>query len=368
MTGASLEVTDVTVRFGERVLLDRVRLAVGSGDTVALVGPSGSGKSTLLKVIAGIVSPAAGSIRIAGADVTQVPTHRRQVGMVFQDNQLFPHRSVIDNVAFGLQMHRVDRRVRHERANQWLERVGLAGFGDRRVGALSGGEAKRVALARTMITEPLVVLLDEPLTGLDRDLHDRLAADLRAVLTEAGTTALLVTHDRDEAATIASRTVELHELGEDLQMRFRVVELEAGDTHDLRRRVLRASTPSADVVFDGDDLPTTTHLGITSGDTVVAVSTWVRAAPPGRSDANAVQLRGMATEPEMQGNGVGALLLRAGVDRSRATGAELVWARARSTALAFYVAHGFTTIGDEFVDDTTGLPHIVVVHRLDAPG
>ena len=212
MTGAPLDVRDVTVRFGERVVLDRVSLEVASGDTVALLGPSGSGKSTLLKVIAGIISPESGSVHIANSDVTRTPTHRRQVGMVFQDNQLFPHRSVVDNVAFGLQMQRVDRRTRHRRASELLEQVGLAGFERRDVTALSGGEAKRVALARTMITDPVVVLLDEPLTGLDRALHDRLATDLRAVLTAARTTAVLVTHDRDEAAAMAARSVELHAL------------------------------------------------------------------------------------------------------------------------------------------------------------
>jgi thiamine transport system ATP-binding protein len=313
------------------------------------------------------VRPVEGSVAVGGTDVTRTPTHLRRVGMVFQDNQLFPHRSVVDNVAFGLQMHRIDRRVRHERANEWLERVGLAGFGPREVVALSGGEAKRVALARTMITEPLVVLLDEPLTGLDRELHDRLAADLRAVLTEAGTTAVLVTHDRDEAATMAARTVELHELG-DSTTHMRVAELQPRETHDLRRRVLRASVPSADVAFDGDDLPTTTHLGIMSGDTVVAVSTWLQAPLEGRPEAAGVQLRGMATDPAMQGRGVGTTLLAAGVERARAAGADVVWARARSTALAFYLAHGFVVVGDEFVDASTGLPHIVVVRQLDTRG
>ena len=129
--------------------------------------------------------------------------------MVFQDNQLFPHRSVLDNVAFGLQMAGVARPDRHARAEDWLERVGLAGLGVRDVAALSGGEAKRVALARTLIVEPVVVLLDEPLTGLDRELHDRLALDLADLLRATGTTALLVTHDVHEAAAIADRTVSL---------------------------------------------------------------------------------------------------------------------------------------------------------------
>jgi energy-coupling factor transporter ATP-binding protein EcfA2 len=306
--------------------------------------------------------------------VTSVPTHRRHVGLVFQDNQLFPHRSVVDNVAFGLQMEKVDKRARHERAFEWLERVGLGGFGARDVTALSGGEAKRVALARTMITEPLVVLLDEPLTGLDRALHDHLATDLRDVLAAAGTTALLVTHDAEEAALVAARSVELEALASGPGDRFRVVDLRPDETHDLRWRVLRASMPSAEVTFDGDDLPSTLHLGIardtdpvTSVDgSIVAVSTWVRAPFADRPEASAVQLRGMATEPARQGEGLGAQLLDAGLQRARTTGADLVWARARSTALPFYLAHGFVTSGAEFVDATTGLPHVVVVHTFES--
>lgn len=366
MTGARLEISDVTVRFGDRVVLDRVSLTVAPGDVVALLGPSGSGKSTLLKVIAGIIRPEAGHVEIAGTDVTDVPTHRRHVGMVFQDNQLFPHRSVVDNVAFGLQMQGIDRRTRHRRAAELLEQVGLAGFGGRSVTALSGGEAKRVALARTMITEPLVVLLDEPLTGLDRALHDRLAADLRAVLTAAGTTGVLVTHDHDQAAALDARIVELRELSAvGSTTPFRVLELRPGATHDLRRRVLRAAMPDADVRFDGDDLPTTVHLGVASDDQVLAVSTWVRAPFPDRPDAAAIQLRGMATDPAMQGQGLGAMLLDAGVRRARASGADVVWARARSTALAFYLDRNFDAVGDEFDDETTGLPHVLVVREFD---
>jgi thiamine transport system ATP-binding protein len=214
-----LEVRDVTVTFvvpgdpgsGNRVL-DAVSLSVGAGDVVALLGPSGSGKSTLLRAIAGIIPPDSGRIFVHGVDVTELPTHRRGVGMVFQDNQLFPHMSVLDNVAFGPKMGGAPRSERAQRAARWLGRVGLAGFDDRRVTDLSGGEAKRVALARTLAAEPSIVLLDEPLTGLDRELHDRLAVDLATILRDAGATALLVTHDHDEATTIADRTVQLADL------------------------------------------------------------------------------------------------------------------------------------------------------------
>ena len=219
-----LEVRDISVTFDAprrrlapnrsvpRPVLDGVSLSIRAGEVVALLGPSGSGKSTLLRVIAGILSPDRGQVRVNGVDVTDRPTHRRGVGMVFQDNQLFPHMSVRDNVAFGPKMAGAPLAERTDRATRWLQRVGLAGFDDRRVTDLSGGEAKRVALARTLAAHPSVVLLDEPLTGLDRELHDRLALELRELLHDTHMTVLLVTHDHSEAATIASRSVQLDEL------------------------------------------------------------------------------------------------------------------------------------------------------------
>ncbi len=166
---------------------------------------------------------------------------------------------------------------------------------------------------------------------------------------------------------IASRSIELHDLARGSTSRVAVVELEAADTHDLRRRVLRSSSPSAEVTFDGDERATTVHLGIVIDDAVVAVSTWLQAPFADRPEATAVQLRGMATEPTMQGRGLGAALLAAGVERARTGGADVVWARARSTAVAFYLAHGFVAVGDEFVDATTGLPHVIVLRAFDRP-
>ena len=202
-----LDVRDVTVRFGERTVLDRVSLSVADGEVVALLGPSGSGKSTLLRVIAGLLVPDGGSVWVDGNDVSTVPAHRRQIGMVFQDEQLFPHLTVAANVGFGLRMQGRPKGEIAARVAELLDLVGLPSLADRHVTKLSGGEAKRVALARSLAPQPRVLLLDEPLTGLDRDLHDRLAADLATLLRATGTTALLVTHDPDEAATIADRTV-----------------------------------------------------------------------------------------------------------------------------------------------------------------
>jgi thiamine transport system ATP-binding protein len=210
-----LAVDGVTVRFGERTVLHRVSLRVGRGETVALLGPSGSGKSTLLRVVAGILVPDEGRVVLDGRDISGLPTHRRAVGMMFQDEQLFPHLSVAANVGFGLKMAGVGKHARSERVGDLLDVVGLAGFGDRSIDRLSGGERKRVALARSLAPDPQLLLLDEPLTGLDRDLHDRLAVEVRAVLRTTGITAVWVTHDADEAAVVADRTVQLATLGGD---------------------------------------------------------------------------------------------------------------------------------------------------------
>jgi thiamine transport system ATP-binding protein len=207
-----LDVADVSVAFGDTVVLDDVSLRVADGEIVALLGASGSGKSTLLRVVAGLIRADGGSVVIDGGDVTGVPTHRRAVGMVFQDEQLFPHLSVRDNVGYGLKMQRLPADERRRRVDEFLEVVGLPGFGDRDVGDLSGGEAKRVAVARSLAPHPKVLLLDEPLTGLDRDLHDRLMVDVAAILRRVGTTAVWVTHDANEAAAVADRVVQLAEL------------------------------------------------------------------------------------------------------------------------------------------------------------
>jgi thiamine transport system ATP-binding protein len=204
-----LDVRSVTVAFDGAPVLTDVSLAVEPGEVVALLGPSGSGKSTLLRVIAGLLRPDRGAVVIDGADVTSVPTHRRGVGMVFQDEQLFPHRDVEGNVSFGLRMAGADARTRRHRTAELLDLVGLRGFERRTVTELSGGEAKRVALARSLAPNPAILLLDEPLTGLDRDLHDRLAEEVAAILRHVGTTALWVTHDRAEAGVVADRVITL---------------------------------------------------------------------------------------------------------------------------------------------------------------
>lgn len=202
-----LELRNIGVEYDGKPFLRGVNLAVERGERVSLVGPSGSGKSTLLRVIAGIERPSTGEVIIDGIDVTSTPPHLRQVGMVFQDNQLFPHLTVGDNVGYSLRVTR--RRDRAEVVREMLDLVGLAGFTQRAVNSLSGGEQKRVAVARSLAANPAVLLLDEPLTGLDEALHDRLLDDLIALFDRRGTTVVHVTHDIAEARLLSSRVIEI---------------------------------------------------------------------------------------------------------------------------------------------------------------
>jgi len=199
----SLVIDNISFSYGDRNILRSFTLQVPTGSTTAVVGPSGSGKSTLLRIIAGLLTPTTGTIILNSQDISHVPTHLRSVGMVFQDNQLFPHLNVYDNVAFGLRMAKVDKRVIAERCRELLDLVGLTEAAKQSVSTLSGGEAKRVALARALAPSPQVLLLDEPLTGLDNQLHDRLAQDLQRILHATSTTALLVTHLIPEAEVIS---------------------------------------------------------------------------------------------------------------------------------------------------------------------
>jgi thiamine transport system ATP-binding protein len=198
-----LAVENLTVRYGTFTAVSDVDIEVADGEVLALLGPSGCGKSTLLRAVAGLEQPAGGTIRWDETDLANVPVHRRGFGLVFQDGQLFPHRDVAGNVAFGLRMRRMSGRP--ARVAELLALVGLAGYERRKVTELSGGEQQRVALARALAPRPRLLLLDEPLSALDRALREQLAMDLAGVLRVAGATALVVTHDHDEAFTLADR-------------------------------------------------------------------------------------------------------------------------------------------------------------------
>jgi len=204
----ALRIAHLGVDFGATSAVRDASFDVADGEIVAIVGPSGSGKSSLLAAIAGII-PSTGTVWADGRDLTRLPAHRRGVGMVFQDGQLFPYRDVAGNIAFGLEVAGVRRHEREERVAELLALVGLDGFGKRRIDQLSGGERQRIALARSLAPRPGVLLLDEALSSLDVPLRERLAVDVRDILVATGTTTLVVTHDMAEAEVMATRTLRL---------------------------------------------------------------------------------------------------------------------------------------------------------------
>ena len=238
-----LTLREVTVTFDGRPAVDDVSLELPDGEVLAVLGPSGCGKSTLLRVIAGLEPLDAGSVAWDGEDVSRVPTHRRGFALMFQDGQLFDHLTVARNVGYALRLRRVpdpDRRVA-----DLLDLVGLPTYGERLPGTLSGGERQRVALARSLAVEPRLLLLDEPLSALDAGLRERLAGDLRAILETAGTTALLVTHDHEEAFAVADRLAVMRS--------GRIVQ--QGPISDVWRRPVDAETAlflGYAVVLEGD--------------------------------------------------------------------------------------------------------------------
>ncbi len=220
-TTAGLRADGVTVRFGtkpsggrtaaDRAAVDRVSFSVDEGEIVAILGPSGCGKSTLLRVIAGLEQASSGTVSWNGEDLQNRPPESRGFGLMFQDHALFPHRNVADNVAFGLKMQGLAAADRERRVHTMLGLVDLAGFDNRRIDTLSGGEAQRVALARALAPSPQLLMLDEPLGSLDRALRDRLAIEIRTVLKSLGQAAVHVTHDQDEAFTVADRVLIMRE-------------------------------------------------------------------------------------------------------------------------------------------------------------
>ncbi|WP_084835062.1 ABC transporter ATP-binding protein [Williamsia sp. 1138] len=202
-----LELSGVTVGYRSEMVLTELDLAIGtSGAAItALLGPSGCGKSTLIRAIAGLEPLSGGAITFDGVDLAPVPVHRRDFGVVFQDGQLLPGRTVADNISYGLRVRRRPKREVAERVSELLDLVDLAGFGSRKVAELSGGQQQRVALARALAPRPRLLLLDEPLSALDRQLRERLALQITEVIAATATPTIVVTHDHTEAAMMADR-------------------------------------------------------------------------------------------------------------------------------------------------------------------
>jgi len=204
-----LSLKGLSKRFGSTTAVEDVSLEVGQGEFVSLLGPSGCGKTTTLRMLAGFLEPSEGEILVDGRDVTSLPPYRRRMGMVFQNYALFPHMNAAKNVAFGLEMRRLPKAEIVEKVKKALERVHLGAYADRRIKELSGGQQQRVALARALVIEPSVLLLDEPLSNLDKNLRDALRKEIREIQQDLGITALFVTHDQGEALTMSDRIVVL---------------------------------------------------------------------------------------------------------------------------------------------------------------
>lgn len=209
-TSPALTARGISKTFGETRVLDSISLDLAPGEVVALLGPSGCGKTTLLRIAAGLLPASTGQMDIAGKRVVDGaamsrPPEERGIGMVFQDYAIWPHFTVLENVCFPLRMQKLGRAAQHERAMRALNRVGLGHLADRSPGTLSGGQQQRVALARAIVAEPPLVLFDEPLSNLDRELREGLALEIGTLLRELGLSAIYVTHDQSEAFTIADR-------------------------------------------------------------------------------------------------------------------------------------------------------------------
>ncbi len=206
---SAVRVIGLRKNYGGVAALAGVDLEIAEGEFFTLLGPSGSGKTTLLRLIAGFDRPDAGTIELAGREISQVPPYSRNVNTVFQDYALFPHMSVVENVEYGLRVRRVGKAERRLRADKALQMVRLAGFGGRKITQLSGGQRQRVALARAIVNEPQVLLLDEPLGALDLKLRQEMQLELQHVQREVGITFVYVTHDQEEALSMSDRIAVL---------------------------------------------------------------------------------------------------------------------------------------------------------------
>jgi putative spermidine/putrescine transport system ATP-binding protein len=206
-----LDVAAITKRFGTATVLKDLNISVARSEFISLLGPSGCGKTTLLRLIAGLIKPDAGRIAIKGSDLTQVPAHKRNIGVVFQNYALFPHLTVEQNVAFGLEAQKTPRAEIGKRVQNALALVRMQAFAERRISALSGGQQQRVAVARALVVKPSLLLLDEPFSALDRKLRETMQIELRHLLRDLEITSIFVTHDQDEALVMSDRIAVMNE-------------------------------------------------------------------------------------------------------------------------------------------------------------
>ncbi|MCS7126432.1 MAG: ABC transporter ATP-binding protein [Aigarchaeota archaeon] len=224
----SVELENIVKRFGNVVAVDNVNLKIKENEFFSLIGPSGCGKTTTLRIVAGLEEPDEGVVKLHGKDVTDVPTHKRNIGMVFQHLALFPHMNVFENIAFGLKMKKFPKEEIKRKVREILEIVKLEGLEMRRINQLSGGQQQRVALARALVIEPSVLLLDEPLGALDLKIRQHMMVELKNIQRKVETTFIYVTHDQTEAMTMSDRIAimkdgRIQQIGTPLQIYYRPV-------------------------------------------------------------------------------------------------------------------------------------------------
>lgn len=205
--GAAVELKDIIKRYGNSYAVEGISMSIEPGEFLSLLGPSGSGKTTTLMMLAGFVQPDAGSIALSDLDITRVPPHRRGIGMVYQSYALFPHMTVANNIAFPLRMRRVGRAEIESRVRRTLALVRMNGYENRLPAELSGGQQQRIALARALVFEPPLLLMDEPLGALDKKLREEMQVEIKRIQSESGSTAVYVTHDQEEALNMSDRIV-----------------------------------------------------------------------------------------------------------------------------------------------------------------
>jgi spermidine/putrescine ABC transporter ATP-binding subunit len=256
-----IRVQDLSKRFGAVVAVDRASFEVARGEFVCLLGPSGCGKTTTLRCVGGYETPTEGSIEIAGRVVNEMPVHRRDIGMVFQNYALFPHKTVADNVGFALKMRGVPKPARRDRVREALELVELPGYEARYPSELSGGQRQRVALARALIHRPSVLLLDEPLANLDRKLRQAMRVELKLIQEKVGISTVFVTHDQEEALVMSDRIAvmeagRIHQIGTPVDIYHRpatpFVATFIGETNFLEGQVAAIEDGRARIRVGGD--------------------------------------------------------------------------------------------------------------------
>ncbi len=319
MPTPAVQLTDIVKQFGAFTAVHRMSLAIPEGSFVTLLGPSGCGKTTTLRMVAGLIDPSEGSIEIKGRRVNEVPIHRRNLGLVFQNYALFPHKTVFDNVAFGLRYRDVSRGEITRRVNEALELVQLPELGQRYPRQLSGGQQQRIALARAIVIEPDVLLLDEPLSALDANLREDMRVELKRIQDQLGVTTIFVTHDQSEALAMSDSIVvmsagRVEQVGEpeavyntpatEFVARF----LGASNLFEARATAVDTDTVSIDVApFGPLPIPRERAGDVQSGDAaklVVRAEHLLLCPPDAPLAADAVSIGGRVETVDYQGQAV----------------------------------------------------------------